>query len=625
MVQRLPNTDRTGSLTALADPRRARWSVILLVAPLAVYLAVFYVVPLSGVLLQSLYDTGFTLEHYKALWRYPIYLRVLLNTLDISFRATLACVILGYPVAFGMAFFGPLWRAVLLAAITLPFWISVLVRTYSWMIILGRFGPVNSFLDMAGLIGEPLNLMYNRFGVFIGLTYVLLPYAVLPMHSVMQGIDRDLLRAADSLGASPWRRFSGVFLRLSLPGVAAAFLLTFIVGVGAFVTPALMGGLKDTVIAMSIDSQLEIVNNWGLAASLSIVLLAVVLFMFALCVRFMGLESLFGYSGWDGGTTATGRTHLQGVLSRVIRSRLANRCLDFLESAWLSCASRSERFLDVLARGVPKFLRNRPWSLWAVRAGCLAVTVFMMFPLGVILPVAFSNDLVLRFPPGSVGLGLFKTFFNSPVWMRAAMNSLSVAFPVTLLATVLGALAAMGVTRSTGNRRRIIYGILISPLILPAVSNAVAMYFFMAKLKLIGTIEGLILAHTVLAAPFAVIVMTMTFQGLDRDLELASSSLGAGRIRTFVHITLPLVRPGLLTAAIFAFIASFDECITALFICGARSTTLPKQMWDNIRDGMDPVIAAVAALLVALAAFLMAVVATVRARKGGVRGRPAHG
>ncbi|BBD09246.1 ABC transporter permease [Desulfovibrio ferrophilus] len=293
---------RTGLRPRLSTALHKHWGVTLMIAPLALYLVVFYLAPLAGVLMQSLFDPEFTLEHYTALWTHSVYLRVLLNTLDISFWATAASILLGYPVAYGMTFFGPVWRTMLMAAVTIPFWISVLVRTYSWMIILGRFGVINNFLQWAGLTDAPLELMYNRCGVYISLAYVLLPFAVLPMHSVMLGIDRTLLRAADSLGSSPWQSFRRVFLPLSLPGVAAGFLLTFIVGAGTFVTPTLMGGPKDTVIAMSIDSQLEIVNDWGFAGALSVILLFTVMGLFALCLRFMGLESLFGGTSEAHGT-----------------------------------------------------------------------------------------------------------------------------------------------------------------------------------------------------------------------------------------------------------------------------------------------------------------------------------
>ncbi|WP_054699167.1 ABC transporter permease [Desulfosarcina cetonica] len=196
-----------------------RWGAVLLAAPLAAYLTVFYLVPLCGVLLRSIFDPGFTIAHYTALWKQPVYLKVLLNTLEISFWTTAAAILLGYPVAYGMTYFGPFWRTFLMAAVTLPFWISVLVRTYSWMIIIGRFGVINNLLQGLGLTEAPLELMYNRCGVYISLTYVLLPYAVLPMHSVMLGIDRSLLWAADSSAPRPGSACAGSSSPSPCPGL----------------------------------------------------------------------------------------------------------------------------------------------------------------------------------------------------------------------------------------------------------------------------------------------------------------------------------------------------------------------------------------------------------------------
>ncbi len=586
-----------------------RGGAVLLLAPLALFLVAFYLVPLAGVLRQSLFDPAFTLDHYANLLRHPVYLKVVLNTLQISASAALACLLIGYPLAYGMTFLGPVWRVTLLTAVTLPFWISVLVRTYSWMIILGRYGVVNTFLQWAGLADGPLELMYNRLGVIVSLTYVLLPYTVLPLHSVMVGIDRDLIRAAESLGSTPWQSFRRVSLPLSLPGAAAGFLLTFIVGMGSYVTPALMGGRTDTVIAMSINAQLEMVNDWAFAGVLSVILLATVLVLLALCLRFVGLEILFG----GGGQAAArfGRTALRKRFAALLGDDTAER----LELAWEWATRRLARLGRAASLVIPARLRSLPWGRPLLPLACGLGIAFLIFPLCVIMPIAFSSDTVLRFPPQTMGLGLFETYFSSSAWMRATLNSLRVATPVMLLATVLGTLAAMGLRRLRGAARQAAFGVFLSPLIIPAIINAVAMYFFMAKLKLIGSVTGLVLAHLVVAVPFVVTVMTTTLQGVDPTLEHASSSLGAGRLRTFFHVTLPSIRSGLLTAAIFAFIASFDELIISLFVCGVRSVTLPKQMWDGIRDAMDPVIAAVAALLIMLAIGLTIVAALAKHRR----------
>jgi len=159
--------------------------------------------PLSATLIQRLFDPGLTTEHYLTIVKHPVYARVFWNTLEISFVVTLLCIILGYPVAYYLSDSQTNWVTILLIAVLLPFWISVLVRTYSWMMILGRYGVVNDLFIFLGWVDESLRLMYNRFGVYVGMVYVMLPYAILPMLSVMQGIYRNLMRAADNLGSTP--------------------------------------------------------------------------------------------------------------------------------------------------------------------------------------------------------------------------------------------------------------------------------------------------------------------------------------------------------------------------------------------------------------------------------------
>jgi ABC-type spermidine/putrescine transport system permease subunit I len=301
--------------------RGESWKHMLLLGPLVAYLAVFYVYPLAGVLIQSVFDPEFTTEHYLAMLKYPVYLRVFWNTLQISIVVTLISILLGYPVAYFLSDSKSNWATILLIAVVLPFWISVLVRTYAWMIILGRYGVVNDLLRSLGLIQDPLRLMYNRLGVCVGMVYVMLPYAILPMLSVMQGIDRTLMRAADNLGSTPYQSFRHVFFPLSLPGVGAAFLLTFIICVGFFITPALMGSTRDTMVAMSIQSQLEEVSNWGFASALSVLLLVAVLILFYIYNRFLGLETLSGGNGENQlpppSVDATGsKTPKVGIISR---------------------------------------------------------------------------------------------------------------------------------------------------------------------------------------------------------------------------------------------------------------------------------------------------------------------
>jgi putative spermidine/putrescine transport system permease protein len=202
-------------------------------------------------------------------------------------------LVLAYPLAYFLARLQPRVTNVLLVMIVLPFFTSTLVRTYAWMVLLGTQGLVNQALVGLRVPGAPVRLLYNRTGVLIGMSYILLPYMILTLYSVMRGIDRGLLQAAASVGAGPLRAFWRVFLPLSLPGVAAGSLLTFILGLGFFITPALMGGARDTMIAVIIEQQVEQLLDWHFASALSTVLLAVTAVAFVVYDRVVGMERLF--------------------------------------------------------------------------------------------------------------------------------------------------------------------------------------------------------------------------------------------------------------------------------------------------------------------------------------------
>ena len=274
------------------EGREARRYLLALV-PALVVLAALFVYPLLGIVHRSIYKGGYTLDLYRQIFRVPVYLQVLLATFKVSALVTLVCLALGYPLAYVLATRRPRTAQLLMIIVVLPFFTSIIVRTYAWMVLLGRNGIVNQYLMALGLTGTPLALLYNQAGVVIGMSYVLLPYMVLTVYSVMRGIDPGLVRAALSLGASRLQAFRRVFLPLSLPGIAGGTLLVFILSLGFFITPALMGGPGDVMIAMLIEREVEITLNWSFASALAVVLLAVTLIGFAGYNRLLRLDRVF--------------------------------------------------------------------------------------------------------------------------------------------------------------------------------------------------------------------------------------------------------------------------------------------------------------------------------------------
>jgi putative spermidine/putrescine transport system permease protein len=265
-----------------------------LIAPLSAFFLVFFLIPFFYIFYRSLWDPSFSLKHYIHIIQEPLYLRVIFNTIKLAFVATVVCLILGYPFAFLLATTSEKTSSRLLAIVLIPFWISLLVRTYAWIVILGRKGLINSILLKIGIIDAPLTLLYTMKGVIIGMTHILLPYMIISLFSVMRGIDLELLKAARNLGANSFNAFIRIFFPLSLPGVTGGSLMVFVMGLGFFVTPALLGGPKDVVISVLIENQVTFILNWGFAFAVAIVLCVIALAMVYFYNRYMGILKVVG-------------------------------------------------------------------------------------------------------------------------------------------------------------------------------------------------------------------------------------------------------------------------------------------------------------------------------------------
>lgn len=243
---------------------------------------------------------------------------------------------------------------------------------------------------------------------------------------------------------------------------------------------------------------------------------------------------------------------------------------------------------------------------------CGAVFFFLIFPIFIIIPISFSSARYLTFPPPGFSLQWYMNFFGRPDWTAATWMSFRIAFLVMVLATVLGTMAALAIVRGRFRGKNILYAFAISPLIIPIIIIALASYFLLAKLRMVGSEIGLALIHTVIAVPLVVVIVSNTLKNFDIDLEKAAMIMGANRIRTFFKVTFPLIKTGVFSSAFFAFLVSFDELIIALFVGGTRVVTLPRRMWQGVRMEIDPTIAAVATILVVLSVFILLLIMTIQ-------------
>jgi len=580
-----------------------RWgSVGLLVLPAVAFLLVFYAFPLVRLLLVSVEAPRWSMVHYRDFFTEPAYLRILTRTFRVSLTVTLCCVALGYPTAYVLSRVSGRRRRVLLLLVIVPYLTSFLVRTYAWMVLLGPKGVINSLLLKAGLIETPLPLLYSAIGVHVGMVHVLLPLMILPLYSVMIGIDRALPRAAQTLGAGPLRTFLRVFLPLSLPGVRSGSVLVFLIALGFYITPAMLGGLRDSMIAMLIESQITQLVNWGFAAAAAVILLAVTLGGFGFVGRVSGMSLLVASESvsqadtavtWDekAGDRRPRGDRWRGRLTRAAPIAAVAHWLD----AWVS-AGRRRRF----ERQVGREVRGSGRGALVLDLYAGAVFFFLILPTFVVVPLSLSAGDFLAFPPPGWSLKWYASYFGQPPWPLATLLSLQVAVVTMLVSTVLGTLAAYGILRGRLGRRTLVVSLIISPIIVPPIVIGVAVYGLLAQWDLIGRFLGLVIGHTIGSIAYVVVIVSATLAGFDRSLERAAMSLGAGPFLTFRRVTFPLIRAGVISGAVFAFIHSFDEVVITMFISGVHVQTLPLKMWEDIRNQIDPTIAAVSSMLILL-------------------------
>jgi ABC-type spermidine/putrescine transport system permease subunit I len=280
----------------VARPRGASFNLrqaapLLLSAPLLLFMLAFYAVPVVTMLMRSVSDPTWSLSNYAALGEDVVFIKVFWNTLNTSVIVAFATLILAYPLALALVR-TPRWAPIILVLILLPFWTSVLVRSYAWMVLMGRHGLINEFLVAAGLLEQPLRILNTPLATQIAMVHILLPYMVLPITNSLRQIDPSLARAASGLGATPFATFRQVTLPLSMPGVAAGILLVFVLALGFYITPAMVGGPREITLSMLIAQQVDQLN-WGYAATLSAVLLATALSIIAVCYRLPGVGNAF--------------------------------------------------------------------------------------------------------------------------------------------------------------------------------------------------------------------------------------------------------------------------------------------------------------------------------------------
>jgi len=572
--------------------------------PALLFLCLLMVIPVGQLLGLSFFDAQGrpTLQYYAQLLSSRIYVQVLWITVKLALFTTLAAVVIAYPVAFVIANSENKVRARLYFLVLIPFWTSFLVRAFAWMVLLGRNGAINNWAQALGLADEPMALIYNFFGALIGTTHALLPMAIIIIVSVMENIDQNLSKAAMTMGGGRGTAFWRVFFPLSLPGVTSAALLVFLSALGFFITPTLLGGRQEVVISQLIITEIQEMLNWPFGGAVSVLLLLCALVIFWLYDRVAGFSAL--------GAAAQARVAAKPSFLSLATARLSIRLLGWLgllTDRFLALVGADRRPLEDTRTG------GRSASpAWKIAAGL--VLFLACAPIFIMVPVSFTEKTVMDWPPTGFSTEWYRLYFESPQWLSATVTSFTVAFASSLLTMALAVPAAFVLIRQTVPARSAVMALLLSPMVVPRIIIAIALFYVYSRIGLVGTTIGLVLGHAVLSLPYAVMGVMTVLRNYDDRLDQAAQILGAGKIQTFARITLPLIRFGVLSAFLLAFITSFDDLTVSLFITGGLSTTLPKQMWEDATLQVSPVLAAVSSLIILFMLVVLALLEWLRKR-----------
>lgn len=542
----------------IMSTQKLKWSWFAVTPMIFVSLLVF-IIPVFSFLLISFGDSFDTLSfvNYKKIIETPIYKQIIFNTFNIAFLVTVTSIIFSYPIVYLLVNASERLRKFILILVLLPFWTSALVRTTAWIVILQRNGILNEMLLFSGLINEPISFIYNFSGVLIGMTHVLMPFVIFPLYASYKNIDASLIEAAESLGSRSLQTIKYLILPLTMPGVIAGAIIVFMSAIGYYITPALMGGPKQTMIAMLIENNINRTLNWELAAALSAVLLIFTLTLFVIFQRYFGFDKLLTDNSQKG-------------------------------------VSQNHKNDNSPSRFIMYFMG-------------MVVCVFLIAPILIVFPMSLSASPFLEFPPQEYSFKWYESFFSDTRWIRGFWNSLIAAFVTIVISLPIGTLAAIGINEMKRKTRLWLETFFILPMVVPVIIFAISLFYFIAPLKLNNSPITLGIAHSILAMPFVFLTVSASLKNFNKNLEYAAYGLGASWLTMFRKVMLPIITPGIIAGGIFSFIQSFDDVVLALFLTNIKSRTLPRIMFEGVAHEIDPTIVAISGILIILTIILFSV------------------
>lgn len=536
-----------------SHPLRSAGKSFALLLPPFIILGFSLIWPLITIVLRSLHEKGrvgfsdtLYFGHYLAIVQDDLLRQVALHSVVLAFVAMVVTVALAFPAAYIVSRLSRQASSLMMVLILMPFWVSIIIRLFAFTTILGQQGIINS---VAGYLGfGPFPLLYNTFATIVGMVAYLLPYLILILVSAMMSIDTSLLTAARTMGASERRVFADIYFPQVRPALLGGSVLVFVLGLGFFLTPAILGGPHNLTIPIFIQQQVQN-YQWGKAAAMGIVLLAVSVIGYVIALKIGG----------------------KGMLSPVQQG------------------SRGAALRDPL----------KPTIVTGLCIAVLAVDlIILILPLLIVIPTSITEGTQIRFPPVGFSTKWFVEAFTSPVWIEAFFKSVRVAVLTAITATLCGlALARVGTRSKSAMLKTLIQTVAIVPLIAPVILLGIGIYDVQGKLGLLGTDFGLVIAHTVLCLPLVFLVLGNALAAIDLSIEQAAWTMGASHARAFVGIVVPMMMPAMVGSFVISFVTSWDEAVLAMFQT-ELDKTLPVTIYSYLRSGITPVVSAVATIVI---------------------------
>jgi len=541
----------------------------LLQVPIYIWLAVLVILPNLLLIITSFMTAqgGIvvfepTFHHFVRAYQSNGVWSLLGRTLFTAGAATFIAALIAYPMAYYAARILRKGKFIALLLVIIPLWISLLMRIFAWRIILGEKGVLNSFLLSTGLISEPSGaFLYNAFAVFLTFVYVAIPFIFIAVYTAIERIPHNLVEAAGDCGANSWRAFTTIIWPLSKPGMAIGLALAFLMAVGDYITPSMVGGLDGTMLGTVIASQFGIAGNWPYGAALAFILLICVAIILSLLFRFTRVA---GILVGEAGGNASHRQDPQNISQRL------------------------QRIVAFTLFLLPYF--------------------FLYAPLVIITIFSFNNSTVQVFPISGFTWVWYQEMMGNAALLAALNRSLMVGFYVLVISIIMGSFFAVLLEFGRLKGVRWIEHLLTLPLAIPGIVLGITLVLVFQLLSVpIGT-PRVVLGHASFVMPVVMLTILRRLRRLDPALREASLDLGATHSQTIRHIILPLISGAIIGGALLGFTLSIDEVVVSLFLTGSQPT-LPVWVWNQMRFGFTP---SVNAIFVCIGLF--SIVATLIAR-----------